>query len=136
MTNVSSLKPIETKGMDLRQFDGAQVEIESVAVVTVPSKFAGNGESEVLRVQSVPVVRIEGREGDHAIRASELFNLMRGKDGQLGWPNGPNGKLANFLRRIGVIGPEELPGKQGTIRVRRKTGADGTTREFLGFVVG
>jgi hypothetical protein len=136
-TDVKGLKPIESKGIDLSQFEGQRVKIESVEVIEVPTKFgnSGNGESEVLKVQSVPVANIQDRDGnDIPVRASELFNLGHNADGELGWPTGPKGKLAGFLKRLGVGHPSQLVGKQVAVRIRAKKGTDGTTREFLGFI--
>ena len=58
---VRDLKPIEARGIDLKGLEGAHVDVESVEVMTVPSKFSGSedGESEVLKVQSVPIHTIK-----------------------------------------------------------------------------
>ena len=135
--DVENLKPIETKGIDVSQFEGQRVNIESAEGMKVRSKFRdnGNGESEVLRVQSVPLGTIQDRDGnDTPIRASELFNLVRGDDGVLGWPTGAKGKLAKFMKKVGAKHPSELPGKEAIVRIRTKQGTDGATREFLGFI--
>ncbi len=103
----------------------------------VPSKFSNddNGESDVLRAQSELPETIEDKDGNEVqIRASELFNLSRGENGELGWPTCPNGKLAGFLRKLGVEHPSEVVGKEVVVRIRRKQGTDGTVRDFLGFV--
>ena len=134
---VKALKPVESQGVDLSQFEGGRVEIETVEVLVVPSKFAksGNGEAEVLKVQSVPLATIKDREGnDVPIRASELFNLMRDDNGVLGWPEGARGKLAKFMKKLSVEHPKELPGKQAVVRIHTKQGSDGIEREFLGFI--
>jgi len=135
--SVKDLKPIETKGVDLSQFEGHQVRIEAAEVISVHSRFSanGNGESEVLRVLSEPLSTMQDREGnDVPLRASELFNLARSEDGFLGWPTGAKGKLSRFLKKAGAKHPSELVGKEATVRIRSKQGGDGTTREFLGFI--
>jgi len=136
MTDVKELKPIEAKGVDLGQFEGQRAKIESVEVTKVRSNFGkdGDGESDVLKVQSVPLTTIEDRDGkDVALRASELFNLTRDENGALGWPTGPNGKLAGFMKKLGVSHPAEVIGKEVVVGIRRKEGTGGMTREFLGF---
>ena len=137
MTDGKDLKPIEPKGIDLSPFEGQRVRIESVEVTKVPSKFTanGDGEAEVLKVQSAPLETIKDKEGNEVpIRASELFNLVRGEDGGVGWPNGDKGKLAGFLKKMAVTRPWELVGKEAVVRVRAKKSVDGATREFLGFI--
>ena len=139
MSDVEELKPIESKSVDLKQFEGRCVQIESVQVTTVPSIFSnnGNGESDVLRVQSEPLETIEDKDGNKVeIRASELFNLTQGENGELGWPTGPNGKLAGFMKKLGVRPPAKLVGKEVVVRIRSKQSTDGMTREFLGFITG
>lgn len=134
---VEALKPIEGQGVDLSKFEGQRIEIEAAEVLTVPSKFKnnGNGEAEVLRIQSVPLGSIQNKEGDDVpIRASELFNLTRDANGVLGWPDGPRGKLARFMKKLNAEHPTELIGKKAVVRLHTKQGADGTQREFLGFL--
>lgn len=134
---VGALKPIESQGVDLSQFEGSRVKIETVEVLAVPSKYSrnGNGEAEVLRVQSVPLATIQDKEGnDVPIPASELFNLTRDENGVLGWPEGARGKLAKFMKKLSVEHPKELPGKQAVVRIHTKQGSDGIEREFLGFI--
>lgn len=136
-TEIEALKPIATKSVDLAQFEGQRVKIESAEVMTVRSKFAKSedGESEVLKVTSVPLGTIQDRDGKEIpLQASELFNLTRDEDGVLGWPTGAKGKLANFMKKCGVKHPSEIVGKEATVRIRKKQGSDGMTREFLGFV--
>ena len=136
-TDVKDLKPIETKGVDLSQFEGRRVQIESTEVITVQSKFSnsGDGESEVLKVQSVPVGTIQDRDGNEVpLQASELFNLTRDEEGVLGWPTASKGKLAKFIKKCGVKHPSELAGKEATVRIRSKQSPDGATREFLGLI--
>ncbi len=136
MTRVEDLKPLASKAIDLSQYEGRRVRIESVEVVRLPSKYSAteDGETDVLRVQTVPLRTIQDREGNDAkLRASELFNLNRDTDGTLGWPTGPKSKLAGFLRLTDSSAPSELPEKEVTVRVRRRRGTDGESREFLGF---
>ena len=138
MTDIADLKPIEGKGVDLGQFDRQRVRIESAEVITVHSKYSnnGDGQAEVLRVQSEPVCTMQDRDGKEVqLRASELFNLARNEDGILGWPTGAKGKLAGFLRKSNAKHPSELVGKEATVRIRSRRNPDGTTKEFLGFVV-
>ena len=137
VTDITELKPIESKGVDLSQFEGRRIQIESAEVITVQSKFSNkvDGQAEVLRVQSEPVSTMQDRDGNQVpLRASELFNLTRNEEGELGRPTGAKGKLAKFMKKLGAKHPSELVGKEATVRIRTKQGADGMTREFLGFL--
>ncbi len=86
-TEIEALKPSATKNIDLAQLEGQRVKIDFAELMTVRSKFAKSedGESEVLKVTSVPLGTIQDRDGREVpLQASELSNLTRDEDGVFG----------------------------------------------------
>lgn len=144
MTEASELKPIEAGGIDFSEFEGKKAKIASAEVLDVKSDYDENGkyvkglqrDVQVLRVVTEPVTSVKDQDGnDKDIGASEIFNLKKDAEGHLGWSTSPKGKLNKFLRKMNVKAPKALIGKQATIRVRAKENQDGTTSEFLGFII-
>ena len=132
--NIKNLKPIESKGIDLTPFEGQRKVIEKLSVIEVPSKFHESGKAIVLKVETEPVTTLELSDGTKTeFRASELFNLTKDENGNIGWSDAPNGALNKFLKRCGVSHPKDLVGIPVVIRKRVKETKTGT-KEYLGFI--
>ncbi len=132
---VGELEQIETGGIDLSEFEGKKAKIEKTEVVEVQSKFSESGRQKVLKVSTETITKTKNQEGeDIEISASELFNLVE-KDGKTGWSNNPQAKLNKLLLKYGVERPEQLIGKEITLRARDKVQEDGSKTTFLGFIV-
>ncbi len=133
---VQDLKEIEVGGIDLSEFEGNLVTIQKLETKTVKTVYHESGTAEALLVESEPVTTVATDDGDVDIRASELFNLKCDEDGKaVGYSSSPKSKLQKFMKRQKVSSPKELVGTQVRLRIREKTNADGTTAEFLGFVL-
>jgi hypothetical protein len=143
--NLENIKPVETQGLDLWQFDKKEIEIESAAVLQVPSKFVETDAKMqwVMRVLSKPVATIGEGDDKFDFRASELFNLVQDDKGDLkGFPTGDGSNLMKFLKDIRVQDPEKLQslkavvdamiGKKGLIKCYDKV-KDGKKSTFLRF---
>lgn len=132
---VAKLKEVKVGGTDLTEFEGKRAKIEILSVIEVPSQYTETGKMHCLKVQTDAVTQFE-RDGENVdIRASELFNLKDDDKGNWGFSSSPKSKLQKFMRKQGVKQPDSLKGTQVTIRVRQKTNDDGTTTDFLGFVL-
>jgi len=139
--NLEEIKPIESSSIDLKKFDKKEVEIESVKVMRVPSKYTDCGFQYVLRVSS-KVLETLG-EGDDAIqfKASELFNLIQDDKGAIiGYPTGEGSNLVQFMKDIGAdfrgSNLKELisgiVGRKALIKTYDKE-VDGRVRTYLKF---
>lgn len=144
MTEPSELKPIEAGGIDFSEFEGQKAKIARTEVIPVKSDYDEDGkyqkglqrDVQILRVVTEPVTSIRDKEGnDKEIGASEVFNLRTDSEGSLGWSTSPKGKLNKFLRKMKTDSPDKLVGKPVVIRIRAKDNPDGTTSEFLGFII-
>ena len=137
-----NLKPIEAKGIDFSDYEGAKSTIGKTEVIEVLTDYNEDGmfekglqrKTKVLRVATEHVLEIETKEGEKKpIAASEIFNLREeGKD--WGYSTSPKGRLNKFLKRQKVDNPDKLIGTKVTLRIRSKENADGTKSEFLGFI--
>ena len=120
--DLDKLEGVEGTSVDLEQFDKKEVEIEKAEVVQVPSEYTETKKQWVLKVSSVVLTTIG--EGDDKIdfRASELFNLVQDKDGNLkGYPEAEGSNLAKFMKDLKVKKPSELIGKKALIKAYEKS---------------
>jgi len=140
--DLDSVKPMQSSGLDINldEFHGKQVNIEGVEVMQVPSKFTplieGTDQHQkqwALKVYS-EVVTSAG-EGEERIdfRASELFNLIQDKQGNLvGFPTNENSNLMQFAKDLRIKEPDkksslkelisEIKEKQASIKAYEKNG--------------
>ncbi|MHA1880869.1 MAG: hypothetical protein ACTSYG_10785 [Candidatus Heimdallarchaeota archaeon] len=151
--NLSEIKGIESEGIDLNKWHKKQTKIENVEVVQVPSTFTAKDEKGeylkqwVLKVYSEVLESIGEDENKIEFRASELFNLVQDKDGNLkGFPKNERSNLMKFCKdlRIDTNQIENLQqlvdaikGKEATIKSYDKDfEADGktSTRTYLKFL--
>ena len=140
---LEDLKPIEAKGVDFSEFEGNKALIEKAGVIEVNSYYNEEGKKVkeprkvlALKVESRVITSLTNAEGKTVeVRASELFNLIKDKDGKIGWSKAPKAKLNNFLKKFGVKHPVDLIGKTAVIRLRKKENPDGSESEFLGFIL-
>lgn len=142
---IDELEEFDAGGVDLEQFEGQKVEIETVEVVTVKTPWSVDGQlmekdeegnqktrdTEVLKVSSATVTTVNDRDGNEVeIRASELFNLVE-KEGKWGYSKSPKAKIQKFMSKQKVSTPLELIATKALIRTRENKKGD----TFLGFVV-
>ena len=133
---VKNLKEIEVGGIDLSEFEGQAVAIAKLNIKKMKSFYHESGMAETLLVESEPVTTVETEDGDVEIRASEVFNLRVDENGDaIGYSSSPRSKLKKFMKKQKVSEPKELIGTKVRLRIREKTNTDGTTSEFLGFVL-
>lgn len=129
--DISKLKPLESKGVDLTEFEGARVKIAELKIVEVPSQYTDSKKQDCLKVISEAVTEIPLDDGNIEVRATELFNLTRDKEtNELGWSKADNASLNKFLKKMKCNSPEDLIGKLVTIKTR--TTKEGKT--FLGII--
>ena len=110
------LQPVKSEGVDLTEFDGSRVQIDTLEVTQVKSQFSKTGMQWVLKVQSVPLKEIEVEGEKISFRASELFNLVQDDAGNLkGYPDNEKSNLAKFMKRVGVKAINQLKGRTALI---------------------
>jgi hypothetical protein len=133
---IDDLKEIQVgEPIDLTEFEGIETTIDRLDVKEVPSIYTATGKAMCLLVESVPITTVEIDGKDVDIRASELFNLKQEEDGSWGWSSSSRSKLQQFMRKLKAKTPKELINKKVRTRLREKTNADGTSVQFLGFVL-
>ena len=118
--NLSEIKAVEGGvSIDLNKYDKKSVKIEKVEAIQVPSKFTrlidetkpelGRIKAWSLKVQSEILETIGEGEDKVDFRASELFNLVQDKDGNLkGFPTGEGSNLMKFMKDLKIKEPEKL----------------------------
>ena len=108
--DLTSVKGIESEGIDLEKFHKTDVKIESVEVIKVPSNYTslieGTEEHQkqwVLKVASGVLESIGEGEKKIEFRASELFNLIQDEQGKLtGFPTGDKSNLGKFAKDLRI----------------------------------
>jgi len=135
--NLNNLKPIEVGGLDFSEYEGHKKKIEEIEILDMPSQFTKTGKTKVLKVITEPVTEVTSKEGKKTeIRASELFNLKQDeKSGSWGYSTSSKSRLQKLMVKCKCSKPSDLKGKFVIIKVRPVTRPDGTTSEFLGFVI-
>jgi len=135
--SVEELKPIEVGGLDFSEFEGIKKRIEELEILEVPSQYSKTGKTKVLKVITEPVTTVKNRDGDEVdIRATEIFNLKYDeKTGQWGYSTSPKSKLQKLMSKLKVNKLSDLKNKFVVIKVREVRRPDGTTGDFLGFVI-
>jgi hypothetical protein len=116
---LTDLKPVQggSESVDLEQFDKKEVEIEYVEIQQVPSQYTETKTAWVLLVKSKVLATIGDGEDKIEFRASELFNLMQDKEGNLlGYPEAEGSNLAKFMKDIKAKSPAEIVGKKALIK--------------------
>ncbi len=149
--NFSDIGPSQGSSVDLNKYDKKPVKIEKVSVIQVPSKFTELIEGTeqhhfqwVLKVESEVLETLE-REGEETIefRASELFNLIQNKKGELeGFPAGEGSNLMIFMKDLKIGLPEKMEnldkviesikGKDTLVKTYEKE-KNGNSKTFLKF---
>jgi len=143
--DLATLKPIEPKGdgvlMDFSPLHNKTVKIERVSVIASTKGWdkAGNPiELEVPReqllVESENIVAKLGIKADAEYRVRGWFNLIKQKDGTLGWSLHKKGNLNKFLNAQRVKAPNELIGKDVIVKVIDKKNAEGQTESRIYFL--
>lgn len=148
----SKVGPIQGgKSVDLNVYDKKPVKIELVEVTQVPSQYTELIEGTqqhhfqwVLKVSSEVLETLKS-EGDSEIlfRASELFNLIQDKKGNLtGFPTGEGSNLMKFCKDLKIKNAEDfkslqevidaIKGKQTLVKTYDKE-IDGRTKTFMKF---
>ncbi|GAG69879.1 unnamed protein product [marine sediment metagenome] len=97
---------VEGESVDLWEYDKKEVELKKVEVIQVPSKYTPLIEDSeehqpqwVLKVGSEVVATLGEGEDKIEFRASQLFNLIQDKEGNLtGFPRGKGSNLMKFLK--------------------------------------
>jgi hypothetical protein len=143
--DLATLKPIEPKGdgvlMDFSPLHNKTVKIEKVSVIASTKGWdkAGNPiELEVPReqllVESENLVTKLGIKADAEYRVRGWFNLIKQKDGSLGWSLHKKGNLNKFLSAQRVKTPNELIGKEVICKVVDKKNEEGQTESRIYFL--
>jgi hypothetical protein len=91
------------------------------------------GNRKMLVLYSDVLGVIDTSNGKKEICASESFFLNMDSEGRTKWST--KGKLYKFMQKHKVQHPKNLIGKQVIICKRPSIQKDGTTKEFLGFVM-
>jgi len=108
--DLSAIKGIESESVDLGKWHKKTTTIESVEVVQVPSAYTpiieGTKEHQkqwVLKVSSGVLETIGEGEDKIDFRASELFNLVQNKNGELtGFSRGDKSNLIKFCKDLRI----------------------------------
>jgi len=146
--DLSSIKGIESKNIDLDKYHKTGSEVESVEVIIVPSEYSDTGSQWALKVSSKVLESVGTPDAKIDFRASELFNLIQDEEGKLiGFPKSDKSNLAKFLKdlRLDINSISSLQdlitqikGKKVTIKAyeKEKTQADGSksSRTYLKFL--
>jgi hypothetical protein len=147
----SKVGPIQGgKSVDLTKYDKKEVTLEFVEVTQVPSQYTELIEGTeqhhfqwVLKVSSQVLETIGEGEDIIQFKASELFNLIQDKKGNLtGFPTGEGSNLMKFCKDIGIKNADEfkslqevmdaIKGKKSLVKVYDKE-VDGKTKTFMKF---
>lgn len=151
--DLSAIKGIESEGIDLEKWHKKTTKVENCEVVQVPSTFTPTDDKGehlkqwVLKVSSEVLESVGEGEDKIDFRASELFNLIQNKQGNLaGFPKNDRANLMKFCRdlRIDIKAIEDLQklvdaikGKEATVKAYDKEfEAEGKTftRTYLKFL--
>ena len=154
---VEDLQPVDSgESIDLSQYEGQKVPIESVQTIDLESKYAveaieidgkqfQSGDqlpagktvpSKALKVVTEKVAEVKNSNGEPVeLKASELLPLKKKKDGTWGWSTNPKSKIQKLYKRLGIqdanVNPRTaLVGKPVTIMVR-----PGDETSWLGFLI-
>ena len=135
--DVNGLKPIEVGGLDFSEYEGLKKRVEELEILEVPSQYSKSGKTKVLKVITEPVTTVKNKEGKEIeIRATEIFNLkLDDKTGQWGYSTSPKSKLQKLMTKLKASKLSDLKNKFVVIKVREVRRQDGTTGEFLGFMI-
>lgn len=133
-------------GIDVDEYEGQKVEIESYEIIQVKQKYnpvtgeidGSDHEVPKIRVLTKPVAEIEvtnketGKQEKVKVRGSELFNLKL-VSGKWGVSTSPRASLNKFLEKLklpaGKEGLKRIVGK--TVMLRKVTKNE---RDWLGLV--
>ena len=108
--DLSQVKGVESKGIDLEKYHKQPTKISKVEVTQVNSKFTPKNEETdehqkqwVLKLSSDVLESIGEGEDKVEFRASELFNLMQDEKGELvGFPIGEKSNLSKFCKDLRI----------------------------------
>jgi len=138
-TAMENIPVFETQdqGVDLKQFEGQKSKIVKYLVIDSITSYDETGHYKEglkrpikkLKIMTEPITKIETKDGNIEIRASELFG-MKERDGMWGVSDSPKAGIQIFLKRQKVSKVEELPGTEVTIKANENK--EGKT--FLGFI--
>lgn len=129
---VAEMKAMSSASFDLGKFEGRKVRIEKMDVIDMPSQYDPSGSGKVLKIETEAVTSITNMDGQPVeIRASELFNVLKNKKGEIGWSTDSRAKLHKFLVKMKANHPTKLLGREVTVRIR----ANNEGQQFLGFIV-
>ena len=143
--DLATLKPIESKGdgelMDFGPLHNKTVKIEKVTVIQSTRGWNKAGEPieletprEQLLVESENIVSKLGITNGAEYRVRGWFNLIKQKDGTLGWSLHKKGNLNKFLSAQRVKTPNELIGKDVIVKVVDKKNNEGQVESRIYFL--
>lgn len=125
---VEDLIPVESRGIDIEEYEGSRVKIASVEIIDTTTSYNEKGEwveglkrpIKKMQVITESVGTYEDKEGlEVPIVSSTLYGLaMDKKTNKLGWSTHPNGKLNQLMTKLKVKTPKDLVGKMVTLTVR------------------
>jgi len=136
--DLTSIKGVKSEGVNLEKFHKQNTKVENVIVEQVPSQYTPlveGSEKEhqkqwVLKVSSCVLETLGEGEDKIEFRASELFNLMQDKKGNLtGYPEGEKSNLGMFCKDLRIEMKnvknlqdlmEHIKGKQATVKAYNK----------------
>ena len=124
-------------GVDLKEFEGQRVKIVKVMLIDSISSYDEAGvykeglkrAVKKLKVITEPITKINTKDGEIEIRASELFGLKQ-KDGKWGISDSPKASIQKLLKRQKATNIQQLVGT--TVIIKAVESEDG--KVFLGFV--
>ena len=143
--DLATLKPIEPKAdgpmLDFSPLHNKTVKIERVSVIASDMGWdkAGNQITletprEQLLVESENLVPKLGIKSDMEYRVRGWFNLIKQKDGTLGWSLHKKGNLNKFLTAQRVKTPAELVGRDCIVKVIDKKTSEGGVESRIYFL--
>jgi hypothetical protein len=143
--DLATLKPIESKGdgelMDFGPLHNKMVKIEKVTVIQTMKGYDDAGvfgdltvPREQLLVESENIVPKLGNTSGAEYRVRGWFNLIKQKDGTLGWSLHKKGSLNKFLSAQRVKTPNDLIGKDVIVKVVDKKNNEGQTESRIYFL--
>jgi hypothetical protein len=135
--NIDTIEEIEPKTVDLNQFHQEKVRIEGIEVREIETRYGHDGKplepgktrkTKVLKVFSIPVISVQGKDGEFQIRASELFN-MKFRDGVWGIPADDRSSIQKFMKVQKVKKVKDLVNTLALMKAYQKNG-----KTYLGFI--
>lgn len=139
---MTSVPPAEA--LDFSEYEGRKAKIANVEVIELDSKYDVDGEElpsgQTIRLPTFKLTteslgKIQTREGEKDVIASELVSMKWKDDLTWGWSEHERAKIQKLYKRLGITdpktNPKELVGREIVVVLR--PGKDDT--KWLGILI-